>query len=271
MNFRMILYILGWVSNIMAACMALPCAVGAFYGEKEWKAFAVTALALLVFGLLLTVKKPKKNIFYTRDGFLTTALAWVMMSIFGAIPFFATGEIKSFLDAVFETVSGFTTTGATILLDIEKMSHASLFWRSFTHWLGGMGVLVFILAIVPMAGGHVMELMRAESPGPSVGKLVPKIRQTAFILYSIYFALTISETVLLLAGGMPWFDAITTAFGTAGTGGFSVRSASIGFYESFYLQGVVTVFMILFGVNFNVYYLNGTQPVFYGQIPQGEE
>ena len=198
---------------------------------------------------------PKKNVFYAKEGFVTVALSWIVLSLCGAVPFRLTGEIPRYIDAVFETASGFTTTGASILTNVEALSQTSLFWRSFTHWIGGMGVLVLLLAVVPLAGGHTMQLMRAESPGPSVGKFVPKVRQTAFILYSIYFAMTILEIVFLLAGGMPWFDSICTAFGTAGTGGFSIKNSSMGFYQSNYLQAVVTVFMILFAVNFSVYYL----------------
>lgn len=255
MNFFMILYLFGWVMQIAAACLSLPVLVGLFYGESQWKAYALVAVASLIIGILLTVKKPRRNVFYAKDGFVTVAISWIALSLIGAIPFYLTKEIPFYLDAVFETASGFTTTGSTILTNVEALSNASLFWRSFTHWIGGMGVLVFLLAIVPLTGGHVMQLMRAESPGPSVGKFVPRIRQTAFILYSIYFVLTVIEIILLLAGGMPWFDSLTTAFGTAGTGGFAIRNASMAFYKSNYLQAVVTVFMILFGVNFNVYYL----------------
>ena len=255
MNYRMILYLLGWILNIQSVCLLLPVVVGIFYGEPQWKTFALVALVSLACGLVLSFKKPKRNVFYMREGFVTVALSWLLMSLFGAVPFYLTKEIPHYLDAVFEMASGYTTTGASILTNIEAMSQCALFWRSFSHWIGGMGVLVFLIAIVPLTGGHVMSLMKAESPGPSVEKLVPRVRQTAFILYSIYFAMTLLEVMLLLAGGMPWFDAITTAFGTAGTGGFSVRSLSIGYYNSHYLQGVVTVFMLLFGVNFSVYYL----------------
>ncbi len=255
MNYFMILYLLGLVCIIQACSMLLPVAVGLFYGENEWKAYAVVAAVSFVIGLALAIRKPKRNVFYAKEGFVTVALSWIVLSLSGAVPFVLTKEIPSYVDAVFEAASGFTTTGASILTNVEALSQTSLFWRSFTHWIGGMGVLVFLLAVVPLTGGHTMQLMRAESPGPSVGKFVPKVRQTAFILYSIYFAMTILEIVLLLAGGMPWFDSICTAFGTAGTGGFAIKNASLGFYHSFYLQGVVTVFMILFAVNFTVYYL----------------
>ena len=255
MNYRMILYLLGWVLNIQSVCLLLPVAVGVFYGEGQWKAYALVMALSLVCGILLTLKKPKRTVFFVREGFVTVALAWLALSLDGAVPFLLTGEIPSYLDAVFEMASGYTTTGASILTNVEALSHCSLFWRSFSHWIGGMGVLVFLIAIVPLTGGHIMSLMKAESPGPSVEKLVPRVRQTAVILYSIYISLTILEAMLLLAGGMPWFDSITTAFATAGTGGFSIRNASIGFYQSYYIQGVVTVFMVLFGTNFSIYYL----------------
>ncbi|MCM1392686.1 MAG: TrkH family potassium uptake protein [Ruminococcus sp.] len=255
MNYFMILYLFGWVMEITAAFLSLPMLVGLFYGESEWKAYAVVAVIALVVGLIFTGKKPRRTVFYAKDGFVTVAVCWITLSLVGALPMVISGEIPFYLDAVFEVTSGFTTTGATILTNVEALSHASLLWRSLTHWIGGMGVLVFLLAIIPLTGGHIMQLMRAESPGPSVGKFVPRIRQTAFILYSIYFILTLLELILLLAGGMPWFDSLTTALGTAGTGGFSIRNASMAFYQSNYLQTVVTVFMILFGVNFNIYYL----------------
>ena len=202
----------------------------------------------------MTMKRPSNKIFYTREGFVTVALCWIMMSIIGALPFLISGEIKGVVDALFETVSGFTTTGASILSDVESMSHCALFWRSFTHWIGGMGVLVFVLAVLPFGGGNDIHLMRAESPGPSVGKFVPKVRSTAMILYGIYIVITIIEVLFLLAGKMPLFEALCSTFGTAGTGGFGVKNDSFSSYSP-YLQYVVTVFMILFGINFNVYFL----------------
>ena len=192
--------------------------------------------------------------FYLKEGCITTSLSWILLSFFGCLPFYLSKEIPSFTDALFETISGFTTTGASILNDVEALSHCALFWRSFTHWIGGMGVLVFLLAVIPLSGGSHINLMRAESPGPSVGKLVPKIRYTARILYVIYFAMTVLEVILLLFGGMPVFDALTTSFGTAGTGGFGIKNDSFMSYSP-YLQWVVTIFMILFGINFNAYYL----------------
>ncbi len=202
----------------------------------------------------MTWKPPKSQVFYLKEGCIATALSWIILSFFGCLPFYLSGEIPSLTDALFETVSGFTTTGASILNNVEGLSYCALFWRSFTHWIGGIGVLVFLLAVIPLSGGSHINLMRAESPGPSVGKLVPKIRYTARILYIIYFAMTILEIILLLLGDMPLFDALTTSFGTAGTGGFGIKNDSFMSYSP-YLQWVVTIFMILFGVNFNAYYL----------------
>lgn len=234
--------------------MLLPCLIALLYGEEEGICYLAVAGVSMLIGMLGTRKKPQNTVFYLKEGCVTTALSWIVLSLCGCIPFWLTREIPSFTDALFETISGFTTTGASILNDVEALSHASLFWRSFTHWIGGMGVLVFLLAIVPMSGGSNMNLMRAESPGPSVGKLVPKVRYTARILYLIYFALTLIEMVLLIAGRMPLFDAVTTSFGTAGTGGFGIKNDSITGYSA-YSQWVITIFMILFGVNFNAYYL----------------
>lgn len=254
MNVAIIRYILGYILKIEGLFLMLPSVVAAIYHEKEGFFYLGVGVFCIIFGILLSLKKPSDSVFYLKEGCVATALSWIFLSIFGAIPFFLTGEIPSYADALFETVSGFTTTGASILSDVEALSHCSLFWRSFTHWIGGMGVLVFLLAIVPMTGGSHMNLMRAESPGPSVGKLVPKVRYTARILYLIYLGLTILEFVLLLCGGMPVFDSMTTSFGTAGTGGFGIKNDSIAGYSS-YIQWVVTVFMILFGINFNAYYL----------------
>ena len=254
MNASMIRYILGYVLKIEAALMLLPCLVALIYREQEgWYYLAVAAGGLFL-GVLATWKKPVNYVFYLKEGCVSTALSWIIMSLLGCLPFCLTGEIPDFTDALFETISGFTTTGASILNDVEALSHTSLFWRSFTHWIGGMGVLVFLLAIIPMSGGSNINLMRAESPGPSVGKLVPKMRYTAQILYLIYFGMTILEMVLLIIGKMPVFDAVTTSFGTAGTSGFGIKNDSITGYSS-YVQWVVTIFMILFGVNFNAYYL----------------
>lgn len=254
MNNSIVRYILGYVLLVEAVLMLLPCLVAVIYGEKEGFCYLFVAILCGLLGRLMTLKKPNNSIFYLKEGCIATALSWILLSFFGALPFWFSREIPSFTDALFETISGFTTTGASILSDVEALSHCSLFWRSFTHWIGGMGVLVFLLAIIPMSGGSHINLMRAESPGPSVGKLVPKVKYTARILYLIYFSMTILEAVLLVLGKMSLFDALTTSFGTAGTGGFGIKNDSMVSYSP-YLQWVVTIFMILFGVNFNAYYL----------------
>ncbi len=256
MNIGIVRYFLGWVLNIEAFLMLLPCVTAVVYKDHTGIYFLIVMIMCWFLGWLAVHRKPKNTVFYAREGFVTVALSWVLLSFFGALPFWISGEIPSLVDAVFETISGFTTTGASILNNVEGLSYSMLMWRSFTHWVGGMGVLVFLLAILPLAGGgYSMHIMRAESPGPSVGKLVPKVKATAKILYVIYFSMTVLQVVLLLFGGMPLFDALTTSFGTAGTGGFGIKNNSIAFYDSYYLQGVITVFMILFGINFNVYYL----------------
>lgn len=255
MNKKVIIYLLGWILNIEALFMLLPCIVAVVYREKNGLWFLAVLAVCGGLGLLLTRKKPDNMVFFAKEGFVSVALSWIVLSFFGALPFYLSGEIPVFEDALFEVISGFTTTGASILTDVEALSHCMLIWRSFTHWIGGMGVLVFILSILPLAGGYNMYIMKAESPGPSVGKLVPKVRSTAKILYGIYFFMTVVEIVLLLLGGMSLFDSLATSFGTAGTGGFGIKNNSIAFYDSYYLQGVITIFMILFGVNFNVYYL----------------
>lgn len=210
----------------------------------------------MIFGLgtIISYKHPAKKNIYAREGFVIVALSWILISIFGALPFCLTGEIPSFIDAFFEMVSGFTTTGSSILSDVEALSHASLFWRSFSHWLGGMGILVFVIAFIPISSGRSLHILRAEVPGPVVGKLVSKIRITARILYFIYAILTLVETVLLMFGGMPLFDSLLNSFGTAGTGGFAIKNASIAAYDSVYVDTVITIFMILFGINFNLIY-----------------
>ena len=254
MNFSIIFYIIGWILKIEAGLMLLPCAAALVYREHSGIYFLITMAVCLAIGFPLTIRAPKKKVFYAREGFVTVALSWFVMSIMGAVPFFISRSIPHFVDAVFETVSGFTTTGASILPDVEALPHCMLLWRSFTHWIGGMGVLVFILAIVPLTGGYHMNLMKAESPGPSVSRLVPKVQSTAKILYMIYFGMTLVQMVLLFITGMPLFDTICISFGTAGTGGFGVLNASCGSYTTLQ-QIIITVFMILFGVNFNVYYL----------------
>lgn len=254
MNYSIITYILGWVLMFESGFLLLPCLVAAIYKEKTGLAFFIVALICFALGFIRTRKKPKNQVYFAREGFAIVALSWIVMSIFGALPFVMNGDIPNFTDALFETISGFTTTGASVLSNVEALSHSSLFWRSFTHWIGGMGVFVFLLAVLPLTGGYNMHLMRAESPGPSVGKLVPKVRDTAKILYIIYFVMTVVEIVALLLAGMPVFDALTTAFGTAGTGGFGIKNSSMGEYGVL-VQAIVTVFMILFGVNFNAYYI----------------
>ncbi len=254
MNKSIIRYVLGHILIIEGALMLLPCLVALFYQERNGIYFLIVAALCEVIGFLMSRKKPKSYLIYTKEGCVTTALSWILLSIFGAIPFVLTGEIPSFTDALFETISGFTTTGASILSDVESLSHCSIFWRSFTHWIGGMGVLVFLLAIVPLSGGSNINLMKAESPGPTVGKLVPKVRYTARILYIIYFSLTLIQIALLLFGGMNLFDSVTISFGTAGTGGFSIKNDGMASY-SLYIKWVVTIFMTLFGVSFNAYYI----------------
>lgn len=260
MNTSIIRYILGHIIKLEGFFMLLPCVIAIIFNEKELFTYLAIAVVCILLGSVLTLKKAKDNVFYLKEGCICTSLSWILLSFFGALPFVLTGEIPHFTNAMFETVSGFTTTGASILSDVESLSHTSLFWRSFTHWIGGMGVLVFLLAIVPLSGGSNMNLMRAESPGPSVGKLVPKMRYTARILYIIYFVLTVIELIALLIAKMPWFDALCISVGTAGTGGFGILNSSIGSY-SIAVQWIVTIFMILFAINFNAYYL-----ILFGQI-----
>ncbi len=254
MNNSMVRIILGHILKIEAAFLVLPCIVALIYGEKEGFVYLGVAAASLVAGILLNIAPAKDKTLFLKEGCVATALSWMLMSIVGALPFYITGEIPRYIDACFETVSGFTTTGSSILNDIESLSHCSLFWRSTTHWIGGMGVLVFLLSIVSLSGGSTINLMKAESPGPSVGKLVPKIKSTARNLYIIYAVITVVEMVFLLIGGCPVFDAITLSFGTAGTGGFAITADSVAGYSP-YIQWVITIFMILFGINFNAYYL----------------
>lgn len=229
--------------------------VGLIYREKSvWAIFATMLLCLVIGVPMVLLKRPKQAVFYAKDGFVSVGLSWVALSVMGALPFVISGSIPHPVDALFETVSGFTTTGSSILSDVEALPKCMLFWRSFTHWVGGMGVLVFMLTILPMSGGYHMNLMRAESPGPSVERFVPTVKSTAKILYGIYICLSLLELLLLLVGKMPMFDALTLTFGTAGTGGFGIKNDSIGSYTT-YQQTVITIFMILFGVNFNVYFL----------------
>ena len=254
MNYKMVGFVLGRIFLIEAALMLFPMGCAAIYGE--WSvvlSFLWPALIVLALGLITSLRTPKNTKIYARDGLAIVALVWVLMSVFGALPFVISGEIPSFADAFFETVSGFTTTGSTILTDVEALSHGTLFWRSFSHWIGGMGVLVFAMAVLPMTDGRAMHLMRAEVPGPTCGKISSKLSDSAKILYAIYLVMTVIETILLCAGGMPLFDALIHAFGTAGTGGFAIRNDSFASYSA-YTQTVTTVFMALFGVNFSIYF-----------------
>lgn len=255
MNRKMVFYTIGQMLVAEAVLLVLPLIVSAIYGEACLVAFLITmAVSLVLGGALMLLCRTGNQVIYAKEGFVTVSLVWIAMSLVGALPFYISGEISSYVDAFFETVSGFTTTGASILTDVESMSRGLLFWRSFTHWVGGMGVLVFVMAIVPNVSDRSIHLMRAEVPGPTVGKLLPKIKDTAKILYIIYIVLTLIEIVFLLIGKMPLFDSLVHAFGTAGTGGFGIKADSITSYSP-YLQWVITIFMMLFGVNFNIYYL----------------
>ncbi len=257
MNYRMIGRLLAQVLRIVAVFM-LPAAVLSFaYGETgAGIAFLITMALMAALSLITYLLPPRKQALYAREGFVVVSLAWFSVSVLGALPFWLSGAIPRFVDSLFETVSGFTTTGASILADVESLPDGLLYWRSFTHWLGGMGVLVFLLAIAPLTAGSgdSLHIMRAESPGPQVSKLVPHTRESARILYAIYIGMTVLEVVMLLAGGMRPLEAVTIAFGTAGTGGFAMRNDSIASYSP-YVQWVVAAFMLLFGVNFGVYYL----------------
>ena len=254
MNYKMIRNILGWLLIFEAGFMLVPLITGICFGERETVFFALTIVLCASIGGLCVWNKPKDSVLYAREGFVIVAFSWIALSLFGAIPFFISGAIPSYLDAVFETVSGFSTTGASILTEVESLPKCMLMWRSFTHWVGGMGVLVFIMAFMPLSGGQNMHIMKAETPGPSVSKLVPRVKTTAMILYSIYLALTFIEFIMLLCGGMDVFESLATAVGTAGTGGFGVRNDSMAGYSP-YIQWVVTAFMLLFSVNFSCYYL----------------
>lgn len=255
MNRKMVLYMIGQVMKVEGILLLLPAGVAALYTESCVFSLLITAGIAFGVGMVLTTFcKTKNRVIYAKEGFVIVAFAWILMSAVGALPFVISGEIPSFIDAFFETVSGFTTTGASILNDVEAMSRGLQFWRSFTHWIGGMGVLVFIMAVVPTISDRSIHILRAEVPGPTVGKLVPRMKDTAKILYLLYIVLTVAEILLLLLGGMSLFESAVHAFGTAGTGGFGVRADSIGSYSP-YLQWVITIFMIIFGVNFNLFYL----------------
>lgn len=254
MNYRFILKTLGFLLLIEALLLILPLGVALYYNETILP-FIYTIIVLLIVGGLLSLIRVKNKNYYAKDGLMITALSWISLSVFGALPFYVSGEIPSYIDALFETVSGFTTTGSSILENIEALSRGLLFWRSFTHWIGGMGILVFAIAILPLSNENSMHMIKAEVPGPFTSKLVPKLKSTAKWLYGIYLLLTILEIVLLWIGGMPLFDSIVTSFGTAGTGGFGIKNNSIAFYDSAYIDYVTSIFMILFGINFNVFFL----------------
>lgn len=249
-------YVLGKMLGVEALVLCIPAAVSLIYGEtSDMAAFGITSAVLCVFFLLFGRKKTENGRIYGKDGLVIVAAAWILWSVFGALPFYLSREIPSYVDALFETVSGFTTTGSTILTDIEALSYGMNFWRCLTHWIGGMGVLVFVMVVTSLDDKSSMHLMRAEVPGPEADKLVPKARETAKLLYAMYLALTVAEIIFLLAGGMNLYDSIIHSFSTAGTGGFANHNSSVAYYDSAYIDGVITVFMILFGINFNMYFL----------------
>ncbi|ROR30360.1 trk system potassium uptake protein TrkH [Mobilisporobacter senegalensis] len=254
MNYRLVANILGKVFVLEAALMIPSVIVSLIYGEGDLSSFLITMAILVALGGLFLLIKPKKKKLLARDGMMIVSLAWVSLALFGGLPFFIHGAIPSYIDCIFESVSGFTTTGSSILTDVEVMPKGLLFWRSFTHWFGGMGVLVFFLALLPSMSGSTLHILRAESPGPTPGKLVPKIRDTSKILYGIYFVLTVICTLCLIFAGMPVYDSIVHALGTAGTGGFGIKNNSMAYYNSPLIYNILSVFMIIFGVNFTIYF-----------------
>lgn len=253
MNYKMIINTIGKILKIEAILLLFPLVVSIIYKDNCHFAFIIPIIILLVLGLLCDLFKPTRTEFFAREGMLIVGLSWIILSLFGALPFIISGEIPNFINAFFETVSGFTTTGASILTDVEALSNSMIFWRSFTHWIGGMGVLVFVLAILPSKGGQNIHILRAESPGPQVGKLVSKIKLTARILYIIYACMTVIQIVILILGKMPVFDAVVNSLATAGTGGFAIKATGIAGYNSF-CQVTIAIFMVLFGINFNAFY-----------------
>ena len=256
MNYKMIRYIIGMILMAESAFMVLPMIVSVFYGEYNvLMPFVYSIIATFCCGYLFGLKKPKNDLVFAKESYISVAAGWILVSVFGAMPFYLSGAIPSLVDAIFETVSGFTTTGASILERVEVLPKGILFWRAFTHWIGGMGIIMFLLILTQFSEGHSLYIMRAEVPGPTVGKIAPKSSSNALILYGIYTGLTVIEALLLIFGGMDVFDAVTTAMSTAGTGGFSVRDAGIAAYESAYVEWVVSAFMLIFAVNFNLYYL----------------
>lgn len=254
MNYSIIRYILCKILEFAALFMALPCLVGIICRERAAFGFAIVIAGCLLVSLIGRRYKPTSKVFYAKEGFVTVSLSWILLSLVGALPLYFSGEFSTYTDALYETVSGLTTTGATVLTDVERLSRSVQFWRCFTHWIGGMGVLVLILAVLPLSGSYNMHLMRAESPGPSVGKLVPRVKNTAMILYGIYIMITILQIVSLLFAGMGLYEALTLSFSTVGTGGFGLLNSSIGNYST-QIQTIFMVFMLLCGINFQVYYL----------------
>ena len=254
MNHSIIRYILCKILEFAALFMVLPLLVGIIYREKAAYSFAIVMAGCLVVSLIGRRYKPTSKVFYAKEGFVTVSLSWILLSLIGALPFYLSGEFPTYIDALYETVSGLSTTGSTVLTDVECLSRSIQFWRCFTHWIGGMGVLVLILAVLPLSGSYNMHLMRAESPGPSVGKLVPRVKNTAMILYGIYIVITFIQIIVLLFAGMGWYEALTLTFSTVGTGGFGLLNSSIGSY-SMGVQTVFIIFMLLCGINFQVFYL----------------
>lgn len=254
MNYKTIFFIIGWILKFEFVFLLLPAVTGLFYKEfQDSIIYVAVAVTCLLIGHFLTSHGNKSRQLYVKEGFVSVSLGWIVMSIFGALPFVFSGDIPSFTDALFETISGLTTTGASILTNVEALSYTNLFWRSFTHWIGGMGVFVFVMAILPMMGGSTMNLMKAESPGPSVGKLVPKAMNTAKILYAIYLVITLCQIIILLVCRIPLFDALTITFGTVGTGGFGIKNDSLASHSPA-IQYVTTIFMILSGINYTAYF-----------------
>lgn len=254
MNIRAIMYVLGWVLNVEGIFLMFPYIVSLIYKESQGMPFLIVALVCLLIGSLIVRKKPKNMEIYAKEGFVTVAFSWILFSIFGCLPFVFNKDIPNFVDALFETISGFTTTGASILTDVEALSKCSLFWRSLTIWIGGMGVLVLLLAVMPLKGGSQIHILRAESPGPTVERLMPKTRNTAGILYIMYIILSVAQFIFLIAGKMSVYDALTSVFSTAGTGGFGIKTDSYMSYSP-YIQWVIGIFMMLFGINFGAYFL----------------
>ncbi len=254
LNWSVIGNVIGYILIAEAGLLIFPTIVDLIYQEGKFLSYLSIGFVCLILGYVLSRIKVKHSEYFAKEGMIAVGLGWIVVSFFGGLPFFLTNEIPNLFDCFFEAVSGFTTTGSSILTEVESLCHATLFWRSFTHWIGGMGILVFILALLPRSNDRNMHIMRAESPGPTIGKLVPRLKQTAMLLYSMYMGLSILMLILLLLGKMPLFDALCNTFGTAGTGGFAVKNTSIGWYNNTYYEVVITIFMILFGINFNMYY-----------------